>query len=269
QVEDPKKAKGIVRREVVRVVSPGTLTDASYLEAREPAFLLSVAPVGESRGSSAADVIGVALLDVSTGEFASAEYRGAEGRQALADELHVLKPREIVVPSGLPLTGLEPVMSGIPVTQVEPWTFEPEAARRTLLTQLRAAGLEGFGLDRHPAAVAAAGALVEYLRSTQKTELTHVRGISYRERTDALLMDPMTLRHLEVVEGTDGTRDGSLLSELDRTITSMGSRFLRSWLTRPLVSLDRIRDRLDAVEELAFRTTDRGKFRDALKGVQD
>jgi DNA mismatch repair protein MutS len=155
------------------------------------------------------------------------------------------------------------------VTQADAWTFEVESARRTLLDQLRAAGLEGFGLDHRPAAVSAAGALVHYLRGTQKVDLAHVRSITYRQRADVLLIDPTTLKHLEIVESLEGGRDGSLLHELDRTMTSMGSRLLRSWLLRPLLSLEPIRDRLDAVEELAFRTTDRGRLRDALKAVQD
>jgi len=117
--------------------------------------------------------------------------------------------------------------------------------------------------------VAAAGALVHHLRTTQKVDLAHVRAITYRPRADALLVDPTTLEHLEIIEGADGDRHGSLLDELDRTVTSIGSRLMRSWLLRPLVTLEPIRDRLDAVEELAFLTTDRGKFRDAIKGVQD
>jgi DNA mismatch repair protein MutS len=269
QVEDPRKAKGVVKREVVRVVSPGTLTDVNYLDAREPAFLMAVAPV-VARGRL--ELVGVALLDLSTGEFSAAEYAGADGMQALGDELAVLKPREILVPgpddgSGTPIPLI--AASGLPTTPIDPWTFEADSARRTLLEQLRVGSLEGFGLDGHPAAVAAAGALVHHLRSTQKVDLAHVRSIAYRQRADALLIDPTTLKHLEILEGSEGGREGSLLDELDRTVTSVGSRLLRSWLLRPLVALEPMRDRLDAVEELAFRTTERGKFRDAIKAVQD
>src|SRR5499427_4764667 len=277
QVEDPRKAKGLVKREVVRVVSPGTLTDAGYLDAREPAFLMAI--VASDRDDAIArrlppsGTIGVALLDLSTGEFSATEYAGDDGLQALADELKVLKPREIVAAgdgNGSGGARLPPIaVNGLPVTPLEPWTFELESARRTLLDQLRAGGLEGFGLDRHPAAVAAAGGLVHYLRESQKVDLAHVRSIAYRQRADALLIDPTTLRHLEILEGSEGGRAGSLLDELDRTITSIGSRLLRGWLLRPLVALEPIRDRLDAVEELAFRTIERGKFRDAIKAVQD
>ncbi|MGE3178995.1 MAG: DNA mismatch repair protein MutS [Vicinamibacterales bacterium] len=275
QVEDPRKAKGIVKREVVRVVSPGTFTDANYLEAREPAFLMALAPVG--RDAAAPAHLGVALLDVSTGEFSAAEYAGGEGLQALADELAVLRPREVLVPGEPGVTDRETLAStwpavaaaGVPLTAFDAWAFDPETARRALLDQLRTRGLDGFGLEGRPAATAAAGALVHYLRATQKADLAHVRAISIRQRADALLIDPTTLKHLEVLEGAGGGRDASLLNELDRSVTSAGSRLLRAWLLRPLVTLEPIRDRLDAVEELAFRATDRAKLRDALKAVQD
>jgi DNA mismatch repair protein MutS len=283
QVEDPRKAKGIVRREVVRVVSPGTFTDSTYLDAREPAFLMAIAPpIGGDR--TGGDTLGVALLDVSTGEFSAAEYTGTDGLQALADEIAVLKPREVVVPAdGVAESPAAPgandssaanrwpmiAAAGVPMTPIDAWAFDAEAARRALLDQLRVAGLEGFGLERRAAAVAAAGALVHYLRTTQKVDLAHVCAVTYRQRADALLIDPTTLRHLEILEGSEGGRAGSLLDELDRTVTSMGSRLLRSWLLRPLLSLEAIRDRLDAVELLAFRTTDRGKLRDTMKAVQD
>ena len=263
QVEDPRKAKGLVKREVVRVVSPGTLTDANYLEAREPAYLMAIV--------QAADIVGVALIDLSTGEFTAAEYRGAEGMQALADEIAVLRPREIVLPTDSDIGEKLPEIARlqVPVTSAEPWAFESEAARRALLDQLKAHGLEGFGLDDRPAAVRAAGGLVSYLRGTQHADLAHVRAVSFKAAADCLIVDPITLGHLEVLTGSEGALKGSLLHEIDRTVTGMGARMLRAWLLRPLCALERIRDRLDAVEELAFRSTDRGKFREALKSVHD
>jgi DNA mismatch repair protein MutS len=269
QVEDPKKAKGVVRREVVRVVSPGTLTDASYLEAREPAFLMAIVATTSPNGKSAD--YGVALIDISTGEFTVAEYHGQDGLPGLRDEVAVLAPREIVVPAGHDIRAAIPEVAsaGIPVTEVEGWHFELETARQSLLEQLRAGGLEGFGLERRQAAVCAAGGLVRYLRDTQKADLAHVRTVRLKERADALVIDPTTLAHLEVVEAMDGGRAGSLLNEVDRTVTPMGGRLLRSWLLRPLVTLEAIRDRLDAVEEFAVHTTPRGKLREALKGMQD
>jgi DNA mismatch repair protein MutS len=265
QVEDPKKAKGLVRREVVRVVSPGTLTDAGYLDAREPAFLLALAPAHPGPG------FGAALLDLSTGEFTAAEYAGDEGRAALADELAVLRPREVLAPIGFDAAAalLAGTRIEARVTYAEPWTFEYESARRMLLGQLNAQSLQGYGMEDRPAAVSAAGALVQYLRDTQKADLAHVRDLSFRTGADCMLVDPTTLRNLEVIEAADGGRAGSLLHELDRTMTPMGGRLLRAWLIRPLVALERIQDRLDAVEDFAFRGTARAKLRETMKGIHD
>ncbi len=265
QMEDPKKAKGIVRREVVRVVSPGTLTDAGYLDAREPAFLMAIAPAHPVHG------YGVALLDVSTGEFTTAEYAGPGMRQALADELSVLRPREIVTPdSGGDAAALvEELRLDARVTIVDGWTFEFESARRALLEQLQTHSLDGFGLTPHPAAASAAGGLVQYLRDTQKADLAHVRAVSFRTGADCMVIDPTTLRNLEVIEAAGGGRTGSLLHELDRTLTPMGGRLLRAWLLRPLLAIERVQDRLDAVEDFAFRGTERAKVRDTLRTVHD
>ena len=265
QMEDPKKAKGLVRREVVRVVSPGTLTDAGYLDAREPAFLVAIAP------DIAAQGYGVGLLDLSTGEFTTAEFRGPTSRQALGDELAILRPREIIAPQGFDeVTELVGELRlGARVTPLDAWIFDFESARQALLAQLHAQSLEGFGLHEHFAATRAAGALVQYLRDTQKAELAHVREVSFRTGADCLYVDPTTLRNLEVIESADGGRAGCLLHELDRTVTPMGGRLLRAWLLRPLLTLERIQDRLDAVEDFAFRSTERAKVRETLKTVHD
>ena len=262
QVEDPRKAKGVVRREVVRVVSPGTLTDASYLDAREPAFLMALAPsAAGGRGC------GAALLDLSTGEFTTAEYHGDAGQAALADELAILRPREIIAPAEFEIPAA--LGAGARVTRADAWTFDVDSARATLLAQLRTQSLQGFGLEGHPAAVCAAGALVQYLKDTQKADLAHVRAVTYRTTADAMAVDPTTLRNLEIVEAAGGGREGSLLGEIDRTVTPMGGRLLRAWLLRPLLALERIQDRLDAVEEFAFHATARAKLRETAKGIHD
>jgi DNA mismatch repair protein MutS len=265
QVEDPRKAKGLVRREVIRVVSPGTLTDAGYLDAREPAFLMAIAPADPGPG------YGVALLDLSTGEFTTAEYLGAVGHQSLVDELAILRPREIIAPDEFEGAAalIEQVRLDARVTKVAGWTFGLESARRSLLDQLQARSLQGFGLDGYPSAVRAAGALVQYLRDTQKVDLAHVRDIGFRAGADCLMIDATTVRNLELLDAADGGRTGSLLHEIDRTMTAMGGRQLRAWLVRPLLALERIQDRLDAVEELAFRSTERAKVRDTLKTIHD
>jgi DNA mismatch repair protein MutS len=264
QIEDPRKAKGIVKREVTRVVSPGTLTDAAYLDAREPAFLAAVHPP-----AAVGLPWGLAFLDVSTGEFAAAEFAGASAESALAAELALLAPRELLAPRDAGIDVIAAALPDCPVTRVEPWTFEHGRAAEMLCAQLQTASLDGHGLARAQQAVGAAGAVLAYLADTQRTELTHVRDISLRVAADALLIDPVTLRHLNVVEGADGGRAGSLLQEIDRTVTAMGGRLIRQWLVRPLVTLARIQDRLDAVEDFAFRSAERGKLRDALRGVHD
>jgi DNA mismatch repair protein MutS len=271
QVEDPRKAKGVVKREVTRVVSPGTFTDAGYLDAREPAFLAAIAPA-----ASPTAPWGVAWLDVSTGEFACAECAGAQAHDALAAEIALIRPREILAPEGLDnpsdKASIEALVATLPdcrVTRVEAWTFDPVRGRDTLCTQLQTASLAGHGLERAPAAVGAAGALLAYLAETQRTALTHVRDITFRAGSDTVQIDPVTLRHLNVVEGVEGGRAGSLLDAIDRTVTPMGGRMLRQWLVRPLVTIARIQDRLDAVEDFAFRSAERGKMRDALRSVHD
>ncbi len=262
QVEDPKQAKGLVKREVTRIVSPGTFTDAGYLDAREPAFLAAVTRTDATR-------VGLAVIDVSTGEFSAAEWTGAGADAAVAAEIAVLRPKELLIADEANADLWVPPVVTPRLTRLEAWSFDPARARELLIDQLRTASLAGYGLDDAPAATAAAGAIVGYLRDTQRVDLAHVRDITRRITTDALLIDPVTLRHLNVIEGVDGGRAGSLLDELDRTVTSMGGRLIRSWLLRPLVALARIQDRLDAVEDFAFRSTERAKLRDLLKGMHD
>ena len=271
QIENPKTAKGVVKRDVVRVVSPGTLTDSAYLDAKEPAFLMAILASSTGTTGSTGGIFGVALVDLSTGEFDVAEFSGPEGLAALRSEIAVLRPREIVVATGYDVAAVIPEIAliGAPITEIDGWHFELETARQTLLDQLRVQGLEGFGLERRQAAVCAGGALVRHLRDTQKAELAHVRSIRLRQLADGLQIDPTTLKHLEIVQAMDGGRSGSLLDEIDRTVTPMGCRLLRNWLLRPLTALEPIRDRLDAVEELAVKTTERGKARETLKSIQD
>ena len=136
---------------------------------------------------------------------------------------------------------VEGLRIGALITRADDWTFEFEAARRSLLDQLKTQSLHAFGLDGHTAAICAAGALVQYLRETQKADLAHLREIGFRAGADCLTIDPTTLRNLEVIEAATGGRAGSLLDEIDRSVTPMGSRLIRAWLLRPLLALERIR----------------------------
>ncbi len=272
QMEDPRKTKGLVRREVVRVVSPGTLTDAAYLESREPAFLVAIAPVDSRLGQKSMPVYGLATADLSTGEFRVSQHAGASAATSVADELASLRPRELLLPSD---NGATPSMPGldasIHVTGAAPWTFDLEHASRALIEQLGTVSLDGFGLtpDRHAPAIRAAGALVHYLRETQRAELRHLATIEFRPEADYLALDAATFEHLEILRSADNERAGSLVAELDLTSTPMGGRLLRAWLQRPLARRDPIRDRLDSVEEFAAGTTIRARIRTVLKSVQD
>ena len=275
QANKTKKSTAPLRREVVRVVSPGTLTDGSYLDAKEPAFVIALSIKSEKRAkqqdTESQSKYGAALVDLSTGEFQAAEYAGEGGRQSIADEISVLSPREIIVASDFDIERMLPELAGLqlPVTIREPWSFGFEHAERTLCDQLQIEGLEGIGLGGHLAATMAAGGLVQYLRDTQKVDLVHLRQILFRSRADHVLLDPTTFKHLEVMKGADGTVIGSLLHEIDRTITPMGGRLLRAWLQRPSHLVEPIQERLDAVEELGFLNTERAKLRDSLTKVHD
>jgi DNA mismatch repair protein MutS len=266
QMEDPRFAKGVVKREVVRVITPGTQLEASALEAGETSFLLALdlAPSG----------LGAAWLEPTTGEFFVAEWDGPDRFERLRDEIGATRPREILVRHGVELPGFladtaQPE-AAIPRSEIEDRPLDPGRARRELLAHFGVANLEAFGCESLPRAVAAAGAALRYLRETQKREVAHVTSLTTRGPDDVLAVDGLALRNLELVENlTDGSRRGTLLEVLDLTKTAMGSRLLREWILRPLRELEPIQDRLDAVEELAYRTVAGGALREALGRVQD
>jgi len=266
QMEDPRAAKGVVKREVVRVITPGTQLEASALEAAETSFVLAIDP---GPGS-----LGVAWLEPTTGEFFAAEWDGVSRLERLRDEIGAVRPREILAPHGAELPAwledrAQPE-AAIPRAPAEDRAFDPQRARRELLAHFGVATLEAFGCEGLPRATAAAGAALRYVRETQKRDLSHVTTLVTRGASDVLTIDSLTRRNLELVESlADGGRRGTLIDVLDHTRTPMGARLLRDWILRPLVELERIQDRLDAVEELAFRALDRGRLREAAGGVQD
>ncbi|HUG52397.1 MAG TPA: DNA mismatch repair protein MutS, partial [Vicinamibacteria bacterium] len=266
QMEDPRTAKGVVKREVVRVVTPGTQLESSALEAGEAAFVMALAP--------GAGAVGAAWLDATTGEFEVAEWEGPEAWDRLRDDLGGTRPREVLVPRGsaLPPWLSDPAQpeAAIPRTEVEEAAFDPRRGRRELLEHFGVLSLEAFGCESRPLAVAAGAAALGYVRDTQKRDLAHVTGLRTRAGQEGLVIDGLTRRNLELVENAaDGTRRGSLLEVLDLTRTAMGARSLRQWLLRPLAHVEPIQDRLDAVEELAFRAVERARLREVLGNVQD
>jgi DNA mismatch repair protein MutS len=235
QVEDPAAAKGIVRREIVRVFTPGTSTESAIVE-RESCYLLSLVPNGESMGA--------AYLDVSTGDFFVTSYSGAADAR-LRDDVARFGPREAIVPreSSIPLT--------IPTTSVEPSMFEKAAAHDYLAKHFSTQSLRGFGLEDDDVRIGAAGAALRYATASHKKPLDHVHALRVDNDSDFLQLDAATLANLEVLQSRDSSQPrASLWSVVNATRSAMGARTLRGWITRPLKRRDAIFDRHDAVDEL-------------------
>ena len=256
QVEDPKLAKGLVRRAVVETVTPGSVLAEDWLARERNNFLVACAPRGESTG--------VAALDVTTGEFIWESVLPADLPLALAR----FEPPEIVVPAGS-RPPLAP--DAVTVTEREAWEFDPELAREDLIRAYGLASLDGLGVEAGDgAALGAAGALLRYARELKPGGLPHLARPRLVRRGDVLPLDEMTRRNLELVEplrpGAAGT---TLLEVLDRTRTPMGARLLRRWLLAPLVDPAAIGARLDAVDVLAQDARGRDRLREALDGVRD
>ena len=287
QMEQPGPGKRLVRREVVRVITPGTATDLRVLEPKENNFLAAVARAPDGAP------IGLAYVDVSTGEFRATEFAGAEAEDRLRDELQLLRPREILLPRQAALFSPAgpPRPEGAPggfregiETRLEEWVFRSDYGERMLTEQCGVKDLEGLGLAGHAQAVCAAGALLHYLRETsakcdgEPAALAHLDALRYYEQQDALVLDPVTVRNLELVaplfaeetpRGSHAAGPATLLAAIDATVTSMGARLLRAWVLRPELDRQEIEERLDAVAELKSHTVLREEIRQDLRGVQD
>jgi DNA mismatch repair protein MutS len=314
QMEQPVPGKKIVRREVVRVITPGTATDGAVLDARENNFLASVAqhPSGTP--------IGLAFVDLSTGEFQATEFAGPRAPEQLRDELQLLRPRETLLPRPQQLfdTAKNSLVDGTGgvESRLEDWIFQYDYASRILREQFGVAELTGFGLDDHHQSLAAAGAIIHYLRenaartpesvdraslvasgerfsvspsatsgsaaaaapaleaSAAIDALRHLDRIRYYEQHDALVLDPVSVRNLELLSPIfteESSRSGptTLLAALDATVTGMGARLLRSWILRPLIDREAIDARLHAVAHLVQQTVVRGEIRKELRGILD
>ncbi|MFN9082111.1 MAG: DNA mismatch repair protein MutS [Planctomyces sp.] len=262
QVEDPKKAKGLVRREVTRVVTPGTLTDDQMLDPRQSNFLASVAPSKTG--------IGLAWLELSTGRFQLTDLEPSQ----LADELARIRPAECLLPESAATEDglLSPRrMEGqsFVITTRPDWCFSRDEARRLLNEHFGTATLEGFDVEETPA-VTAAGALLDYVRETSRTALPHIVRLEYFRRSRHMVIDEATRRSLELTQTIrDGRREYTLLGVLDETCTPMGSRLLAEWLSSPLLDLQHIGQRQDAVEELLGDLSLREDLRGQLKQTWD
>ncbi len=272
QMEDPKLARKIVRREVTRVLTPGTALDATLGSERNNflAALHSIAPQGSEPG------VGLALLDLSTGDFRTTEFRGPQAQAMALDELAKAQAAEVLFAADTSLfarqEGASPAFAGIRArTALDAWIFSADYAIPLLERQLGARSLEGFGLAHHALAAIAAGALIHYVRSTQGTDLPHLDSLRYYDRADHLELDGVSVRNLELIDPlfADSGVKTTLLHTLDFCQTPMGKRLLRATLLRPLIDRAEIEARLEAVAELHRDLVRREELRDTLARVLD
>lgn len=266
QVEDPKAARGLVRRDVIRVLTPGTVVEDTMLEASCNNFLLSLS------GDDAC--FGIAVVDASTGEFLVTELTGENARQRTLEEIGRLQPAEILLPPALAqdasfIAALEPLCSA-PRTEFARDPLAPRTAEEVLCHHFKVQSLYGFGCEAMPQAIEAAAAALDYLAQTQMSALEHLTSLSTYSLADYMMMDAATRRNLELTHSIrDASREGTLLWLLDHTRTPMGARLLRHWILQPLLDVSAIQARLEAVEELHREALLREDVRDLLRQMAD
>ena len=282
QAEAAGKDVKLVRREVVRVITPGTAIDPQLVESNESVYLSAVCGAGEK--------FGIAFLELSTGEFSATEIYGADAWTKICADLESYAPREILYPESLRkliensfgtnqqnLANLSNVVSIAPpncnkfnaaLTALDEWLFQVEDCENLLKNQLKVKDLTGFGLDCKSEAVRCAGAVLRYARETQRASAEHIADISFYETNDFMVLDAVTLRNLEIVESRNEKTKHTLFNVINQTVTGMGARLLRSWLLRPSIRRTEIQTRLSAVNEL-MQTILRDKIRFLLKEVAD
>ena len=261
QIEDPKQAKGVVKRDVVQVVSPGTALSDALLDQQRNNFLVGLCP--------RADCIGLASVDLSTGDFALDEVAAND----LADELESLAPAELLIAEGADAKWVQTLQTALPrvaISRVEDYHFAADTAYDTLTDQLRVQTLKGFGCEDMEAAICAGGAAVAYLRDNQRGAVEHVNRLQRKRREDFALIDAAAQRNLELLANLqDGGRTNTLIEILDRTRTPMGARLMRQWIIQPLKKPASIEDRLAAVDELLHQRDQRRALGPSLEQVGD
>ncbi len=263
QMEDPKQAKGLVKREVIRVVTPGTITSSQALDETKNNYLMGIVYVG--------DMFGICACDITTGDFLVTEV---EGERNLLDEIHKFAPSEIICNEAFYMCGidLEDLKNRyhVAVSSLESRYFSDDSCRKVLKDHFHINSLDGLGLGDYDAGVIASGAVMEYLYETQKNTLSHIATVSTYTSGEYMVLDTSTRRNLELLETLrEKQRRGSLLWVLDKTRTAMGARLMRSLIEQPLVSRDAILDRQNAVEELNMSYITREEIREYLNSVYD
>lgn len=267
QVTEPN-GKGLVEREVTRVVTPGTVTEPHLLKETQANYLMAILPVGDA-ATGRWERAGIAYADITTGEFAVTELDGDNAAMLVVEELARLAPREVLMPHSWTERGAS-FPAAVHLTPLNDWKFERGQAESTLQTHFGVRTLDGFGLGDLPAGVCAAGAVLAYLRDTQRGQVAQITTIRPYSTSEFMVLDPFTRRNLELTETIRGRQTrGSLLDVLDRTITAMGARLLRTWISQPLLEVRRLNARLDAVEALASDELLRAELREHLRGVSD
>jgi DNA mismatch repair protein MutS len=266
QLEDPAQAKGLVKRDIIRIITPGTITSGGVLSPKEHNFLASVAFTTSGAG--------FAYVDISTGTFAVTAWEGADWQHVLHREYERIQPRELLIPDPLPfaLDVLEEAVETFAAV-VQPWEvhhFRPDKAYRVLIQQFAVSTLAGFGCEGNDLAIAAAGALLAYVHETQQNAVRHLNGLHFYSTGDFLVLDEVTRRNLEIFQSSlSRSRTGSLLQVLDQTITPMGGRLIRQWLSQPLCVLPPIQARQDAIAELVETPQLRSHLQQRLGNIVD
>lgn len=267
QITEPT-GRGLVEREVTRVMTPGTVVEPALLDEGKPNYLMAILPVGDVEKGQWAQA-GIAYADVSTGEFCATQLEGDTVGLAVFEELARIDPREVIVPESWHQRGVT-LPQGIHLSAVQDWTFEFDGAEQLLCEHFRVLSLDGFGLKNQSVAISAAGGVLQYLRTTQRSSLDQLVSLRSYSTASFMVLDQFTRRNLELVESIRERKSkGSLLDILDRTATSMGARMLRSWLNQPLLEVDRLNARLDAVETLVSSDTLRDEISAELRQVAD
>lgn len=267
QVSEPT-GRGIVDREVTRVITPGTVTEPALLDSAKPNYLLGIVPVGNVH-SGEWHHAGIAYVDISTGQFEVTQLTGENVALLVLEELSRLAPREVIMPESWVERGVS-MPEGVHLTAVQDWTTEHDGAQQLLMDHFKVATLDGFGLVNAPFAISAAGTVLQYLRVTQKSSLSQLTQIRAYSTQSFMVLDQFTRRNLELTQTIrSGKTRGSVLGVLDRTVTAMGTRLLRHWMNQPLLELNRLNARLNAVEALTKDEALRMELDGLLKQISD
>jgi DNA mismatch repair protein MutS len=260
--------RGPVERAVTRVMTPGTVIEPELLPEKRASYLLALVPFGDV-DAGAWQQAGIAYVDISTGEFAATQLEGTNTGVLVLEELARLNPREVIMPESWAARGVT-LPEGIHLSPVADWRFDFDTAGQILRDHFRVKTLDGYGLGEIPCGVCAAGAILFYLRDTQRNSLAQLTTIRAYNTASFMVLDQFTRRNLELTETIRGrSTRGSLLDVLDRTMTAMGARLLRTWINQPLLEIERLNARLDAVEALTASHAIREDLRTALRSISD